>query len=79
MLAGGSEGSIDLVSMNGFCRLKALSTQYNDEPTKSSSPFDKGRDGFVMGEGAGVLVLEELNHALARGATPYAEVCSALA
>ena len=46
MLAGGSEGSIDLVSMNGFCRLKALSTQYNDEPTKSSRPFDKGRDGF---------------------------------
>eukprot|EP00958_Prasinococcus_capsulatus_P010314 scaffold1006_cov408-Prasinococcus_capsulatus_cf.AAC.7 len=74
MLAGGAEGSIDLVSLNGFCRLKALSTRYNDDPARASRPFDRGRDGFVMGEGAGVLILEELGHAVARGAYPYAEV-----
>eukprot|EP00878_Enallax_costatus_P016015 GHUV01016791.1.p1 GENE.GHUV01016791.1~~GHUV01016791.1.p1 ORF type:complete len:312 (+),score=60.18 GHUV01016791.1:404-1339(+) len=74
MLAGATEACIDAISLGGFCRLKALSTGYNDTPEKASRPFDAGRDGFVMGEGAAVVVLEELQHAQARGAHMYAEV-----
>ncbi|KIZ03127.1 3-ketoacyl-CoA-synthase [Monoraphidium neglectum] len=74
MLAGAAEAAIDAIGLGGFSRLKALSTAYNATPERASRPFDAGRDGFVMGEGAGVLVLEELGHALARGRKPYAEV-----
>ncbi|MCD4818206.1 MAG: beta-ketoacyl-ACP synthase II [Candidatus Cloacimonetes bacterium] len=73
MFAGGSEGSVTRLAVAGFSSMKALSTR-NDEPEKSSRPFDKDRDGFVMAEGAGVLVLEELEHALKRGAKIYAEI-----
>ena len=72
-LAGGSEAAVVPLGLGGFGAMKALSTR-NDEPTRASRPFDKGRDGFVMGEGAGVLVLEELEHARARGARIYSEV-----
>lgn len=72
-LTGGVESSITPLSVGGFCALKALSTR-NDEPEKASRPFDKDRDGFVMGEGGAILVLEELEHALARKAKIYAEV-----
>jgi 3-oxoacyl-[acyl-carrier-protein] synthase II len=75
MIAGGSEAAINELGYSGFCSMKAMSTRYNDDPTRASRPFDKGRDGFVMGEGAGVLVLETLEHAQARGAKIYAEVC----
>ncbi|GAB2476744.1 beta-ketoacyl-ACP synthase II [Comamonas humi] len=73
-VCGGSEACIDRVSLGGFAAAKALSSGFNDSPEKASRPFDAARDGFVMGEGAGLLVLEELEHALARGATPLAEV-----
>lgn len=74
MVCGGAEASICPLSIAGFCRLRALSTSYNDSPTKSSRPFDRNRDGFVMGEGSSVLVLEELSHALSRKIRIYAEV-----
>ena len=72
-LAGGTEACIDPLSLAGFGALKALSTR-NDDPEKASRPFDKDREGFVMGEGAGLIVLETLEHALARGATPLVEI-----
>jgi 3-oxoacyl-[acyl-carrier-protein] synthase II len=74
MVAGGAEAAICKVGIAGFIACRALSTHFNDDPTKASRPYDKDRDGFVMGEGAGALVLEELEHALARGAKIYAEV-----
>lgn len=73
-LCGGSEACIDRVSLGGFAAAKALSSHYNDTPEQASRPFDQGRDGFVMGEGAGLIVIETLEHALARGATPIAEL-----
>lgn len=73
MICGGAEATIRPTGMAGFCAMRAMSTR-NDEPEKASRPFDTGRDGFVMGEGAGVLVLESLEHAQARGAKIYAEV-----
>ncbi len=74
MLAGGSEAAITELGYAGFCSMKAMSTSYNDAPQTASRPFDKGRDGFIMGEGSGVLVMETLEHAKARGATIYCEV-----
>ena len=74
MVAGGAEAAVCRIGMAGFAAARALSTGYNDAPEKGSRPWDKGRDGFVMGEGAGIVVLEELEHAKARGATIYAEV-----
>ncbi len=74
MVAGGAEAPVGELSVAGFCACKALSTHFNDEPTRASRPYDKRRDGFVMGEGSGVLVLEEYEHAVARGAKIYAEV-----
>ncbi len=73
-VCGGTEAAIDRVSLGGFAAAKALSTGFADHPAQASRPFDAARDGFVMGEGAGMLVLESLEHALARGATPLAEV-----
>jgi 3-oxoacyl-[acyl-carrier-protein] synthase II len=74
MVAGGTESPICRIAMAGFAACKALSTSFNDQPTKASRPYDKDRDGFVMGEGAGIVVLETLDHAKARGARIYAEV-----
>ncbi len=74
MLAGGAEAAISRLGIAGFVSCKALSTHFNDEPEKASRPYDRDRDGFVMGEGAGVVVLEELEHAKARGAKIYGEV-----
>jgi 3-oxoacyl-[acyl-carrier-protein] synthase II len=74
MVAGGAESAICRLGIAGFNACRALSTAYNDNPTKASRPYDKDRDGFVMGEGAGTVVLEELEHARARGAKIYGEV-----
>jgi 3-oxoacyl-[acyl-carrier-protein] synthase II len=73
-VCGGAESTIETVALGSFAAARALSTGFNDEPSKASRPFDTARDGFVMGEGAGVLVLESLEHALARGASPIAEL-----
>jgi len=73
-LCGGTEACIDLVSLGGFAAARALSTGFNDRPERASRPFDRDRDGFVMGEGAGVILIEDLEHARARGAMPIAEV-----
>jgi 3-oxoacyl-[acyl-carrier-protein] synthase II len=74
MIAGGAEAAVTPLGVGGFAAARALSTQYNDDPTAASRPFDEGRDGFVIAEGAGVVVLEEYEHAKARGAKIYAEV-----
>lgn len=73
-VCGGAEATIHRVSLAGFAAARALSSDFNDTPERASRPFDQARDGFVMGEGAGLLVIEELEHALARGATPIAEL-----
>ncbi|MDO9430779.1 MAG: beta-ketoacyl-ACP synthase II [Phenylobacterium sp.] len=73
-ICGGAESTIDRVSLGSFAAARALGSAFNDEPTKASRPFDAARDGFVMGEGAGIMVIEALDHALARGATPIAEL-----
>jgi 3-oxoacyl-[acyl-carrier-protein] synthase II len=74
MVAGGTEAAVCRIGMAGFAAARALSTQYNDTPEKASRPWDEGRDGFVMGEGSGIVVLEEYEHAKRRGAKIYAEV-----
>jgi 3-oxoacyl-[acyl-carrier-protein] synthase II len=74
MVAGGAEAAICRIGVAGFAAARALSTRFNDTPERASRPWDEDRDGFVMGEGAGVVVLEELEHARARGAKMYGEV-----
>jgi 3-oxoacyl-[acyl-carrier-protein] synthase II len=74
ILAGAAEASVHPVALAGFARAKSLVTKYNDDPTQASRPFDKDRDGFVLGEGAGLVVLEDLEHAKKRGANIYAEI-----
>ena len=74
MIAGGAESPVTRLGVAGFCAARALSTNFNDTPTQASRPWDRDRDGFVMGEGAGVVVLEEYNHAVRRGATIYGEI-----
>jgi len=74
MVAGGAESPVNRISLAGFAALRALSTGFNDDPTRASRPYDRNRDGFVMGEGSGAVVLEALDHAKARGAKIYAEL-----
>jgi 3-oxoacyl-[acyl-carrier-protein] synthase II len=74
MVAGGTESPVNRISLAGFAAVRALTTSFNDTPTKASRPYDKDRDGFLMGEGAGVVILEEYEHAKARGAKIYAEL-----
>jgi 3-oxoacyl-[acyl-carrier-protein] synthase II len=74
MVAGGAESAVNVIGIAGFCASRALSTGFNDTPTKASRPWDRDRDGFVMGEGSGVVVLEEYEHAKKRGAKIYAEI-----
>lgn len=74
MVCGGSEAAITYMGFGGFCALKALSTGYNDQPEKACRPFDKNRDGFIMGEGAGIVILEEAEYAIKRGARIYCEL-----
>ncbi len=74
MVAGGTEATVNQIGIAGFCASRALSTNFNNTPTRASRPWDKDRDGFVMGEGAGIVILEELEHARRRGAKIYAEV-----
>lgn len=75
MIAGGSEAAVSPVFFGAFCSMRAMATTFNDDPKRASRPFDRDRAGFVMAEGAGVVVLETEEHALARGATIYCEVC----
>jgi 3-oxoacyl-[acyl-carrier-protein] synthase II len=74
MVAGGTESPVNRMALSGFSALRALSTAFNDDPKRASRPYDKARDGFVMGEGAGVVVVEALDHAKARGAKIYGEL-----
>src|SRR3954452_9273046 len=74
MVAGGTESPVNRISLAGFAAVRALTTGFNDTPTKASRPYDRDRDGFLMGEGAGVVILEEYEHAKARGARMYAEL-----
>ena len=74
MVAGGAESAVNVLGLAGFARMKAVTAEFNDTPEKASRPWDQNRSGFVMGEGAGAVVLEELEHAKARGAHIYAEL-----